>query len=311
MATLIASTADLKEYVSTAFNFTFTNIQPYVKRAEREFIKAVIGEVMYDSWVATPPTTGSSKKVYDLLKEASANLSVFLYVPIGAVNISDGGILVISNQTSTPAEWWQVRDLQRSLAGLGLSAIDEAYKILEESENAFQDWIGTEAYTIFKELITPKTQDFQRHFNINNSRRTFVALRPYILETQNQIFNWLDADTLDQIKTGASTEEKQARDYAQAAQVNFSVAKAVETGLFDFTSTGLFLRSLELPGEKTKAVDLLQLEKVIKARLNSAEEYLKLLKACILEKSSVFTTYEEPTVDTTVFVHNTKSIVAF
>lgn len=316
MATLNKTKEDLQSYVSTAFNFTFEVVKPYVKRAEREYIKNLIGDTLYDAWSTTAPTDDDNvTKVYQLFREASANLAINLYVPVGSVNISDAGIMTISNQTTKPAEWWQVRDLRRSLINLGFSAIDEALKIMEQNPSEFSDWNDTEGYTIFKELITTKTQDFQRHFNISNSRLTFIALRPYLLETQNQIFNWLDADTLELIKSGTSAQAKQARDYAQAAQVNFTVAKAAQSGMFNLTATGLYFKSDVLPGSGntgnyTKLTEA-EIARLVETRTTAAEEYLKTLKTYLLANPSVFDTFEESTVDTSIFVHNTKSIVAF
>lgn len=307
MATLIKTTEDLKKYASTAFNFTFENISPYVKMVERDHVKAVIGEDLYDAWSATAPTDPEPLKVYELVREASANLALFIYTPIGSVNIGDNGILIATNSNSQPATWYQIRDLQRSLVNLGFSALDEALKILEANQSDFPEWVSSDAYSVFKELVVPKTSDFDTYFNINKSRRTFMALRPYQLEVQNQIYNWLDQTTFDQIIAAGSDKEKKALELMQAAQVNHTVAKAAESTIFEFTPTGLFVRTLELPGEKTQAVDPEVLRNFVIKRQQAADEHLKLLRNLIESNTDVFTSWVEDTSEIKTFTYNTKS----
>lgn len=311
MATLVNNIENIREHVTTAFNFTWENIAPYVKQTERQYIKTTLGSTLYNIWLTTPPTSGNTLEVYNLLCEASANIALLKYVPIGAVYISDTGILTVSTATTKPADWRQVNDLKRSLLEIGNTAIDEAFKIMESNEADFTGWSTTEGYTVFKELIVPKTTDFNRYFSINNSRQTFLALRGYQLEAQNQIFNWLDAETLALIKTANTTITKQALEYAQAAQVNHTVAKAAESSMFQFTATGLFTASNEMPYETKNKLDEPQILRLIKSRINTGDEFLKKLKTLITTNSSVFTSYTNPATTATVFVHNTSSIVAF
>ncbi len=311
MATLITDTTQLQQYASTAFNFNFSNLEPYVRQAERQFIKPLIGAALYTSWTTTPPKTGNTKIVYELVCEASANLSILKYMPSAIVTISDNGILVTDNPNTKTAEWWQIRDLKRSLIDIGFSALDEALATMETNETDFSDWVNTEGYTNFKELVTPKTSSFQRWFNIHNSRRTFLALRPYLLETQTKIFNWLGADTLALIKAPTTAVQKQATDYAQAAHVSHTVALAATSGMFWFTETGFFAKSVELPGDKTSKLEQEEIYRLIESRKTSGDEYLKRLQTLVTDNPDEFPNYVNPDNNVKIFVHNTKSIVAF
>ena len=63
---------------------------------------------------------------------------------------------------------------------------DDALAIMEKNEAMFLKWKTSDGYTVFKELFVTNTDAFQRWFNINRSRRLFVALRPFLLEAQHQ-----------------------------------------------------------------------------------------------------------------------------
>lgn len=312
--TLIKTTSGIKSHVNININFDWNNVEPFVKQAERQYIKSLIGADLYNSWESVSPTTGVELLAYKLFEEASANLSMLKYIPQGNVNVSDNGIQNNSNEFTKPAEWWQIRDLQRAYESNGLTAIDEALKLMEDNESDFSEWIGTEGYTVFKELYTSKTQDFQRYFNINSSRRVFLSLRPYILESQEQIFNWLDNGTIAVITAHSTPEANQALKYMQAAQVNFTVAKAASSGVFLLKSSGMFTRSEEASLSNTK-IDKLSEEELMRLkndRITAGEEYLKKLKKVITDNPDIFPDYSDGASSTPsdTFI-NTKSIVSF
>lgn len=312
--TLIKNTDTVKSHVNINLNFDWGSIEPFVKQAERQYIQPLIGKKLYDAWSLAVPVPENQKEVYDLFIEASANLSMLKYIPQGNVVVSDTGIQNNSNEYTKPAEWWQIRDLQRAYEGNGLTAIDEALKIMESNEANFIDWVGTEGYTVFKEIYTNKTQDFQRYFNINNSRRTFLSLRPYLLESQEQIFNWINASTITTISNQSVPESLQAYRYMQAAQVNFTVAKAASSGVFLLKSSGMFTRSEEASLSNTK-IDKLSEEELYRLkndRITAGEEYLKKVKKILLDHPDIFPDFSNETGSTSAgtFI-NTKSIVSF
>jgi hypothetical protein len=312
MPTLVQDIADIKDYCSTAFDFSFETIQPYVIKAERQAIKPLIGADTYNAWATSAPTTGTPKEAYKLFKEASANLSALHYLPIGVVNISDSGITVSKSQHTETASYGQILDLKRSFLEIANSAIDEALETMEANSGAFPLWTSSSAYTVFKELIVPKTSDFNRFFNINNSRQTFTALKPYQLEIQSKIFDWLDAQTLNQIKDSTDNAvELKAKEYAQRAQVNYTVAIAADSGVFLFKSTGMFNKHAEVPVEKHHLLTEHQIKRLIDSRNSAAAKAMAQLKMHVLENLDTFSSYTAPTETPIDTIVNTKSITSF
>ncbi|MAF36843.1 hypothetical protein CL622_07030 [archaeon] len=311
MATLIKSTEDIKSYVSINNSVTFENIQPYVNQAERKFIVSIIGEILYNAWAATKPT-GTELKAYKLFQEASANLAWFLYLPLAQLSVTDEAILVESAEYTKPAEWWQIRDLRRSVVDAGFNAIDEALKIMEANVEDFDPWEATEGYTIFSELLVKRTDTFNRWFNISNSRRTFLALKPYLLEVHHQyIAPLLNTATLTTIAAAAEAIHKEVLDVLQAAMVNFTVAKIATTGVFDITPSGIYQRLDDFQGYKTNPLDPTQLNNLYQDRLVAAQQHLKKAITLIEANPSEFTDYQPKATVDFVQPSNTKSIVSF
>lgn len=311
MATLLKSIDDIKKYVSVNKNIKWASIEPYVKQADRKYIKNLVGTVIYNDYATTTPTDATELEVYDLLSEASANLAWFIYLPLANVQVSDNGISVATGADYKAAEWWQIKDLRRSLLEAGLQALDEALKIMEANEDDFINWTQTEGYTVFNELFVKRTDTFHRWFGIANSRKTFLALRPYMLETHHQYFTPVFNDaTISTIKTGTDTIQQQVLAFLQASQVHYTVAKAVESGAFLLTATGMYQSFDELPGHKQNPLSEMQLSSLKQERLTAAEEYFKKAIAFIEANTSLFADYTTKATTTVVNVKNTKSTLS-
>lgn len=324
MATIIDDIAEVKKHVSVNRNLDWSSVEPYVKQAERKYIKSLTGRTMYDAYAAAAPADPDALEVYNLLQEASANLAWFLYLPTANVQVSDSGISVAEGEHFKAAEWWQIRDLRRSFIDAGFTAIDEALKIMENTAGAiFADWKASEGFTIFRELFVDRTDTFNRWFNISNSRKTFLALRPYMLEVHHQFFTAkLDLATIELLNTTVKPADGtlatdpayiqyQVLQWLQAAQVNYTVYKAVHSGTFELTSNGIYEKIEEFPGYKVKSLENDQLHRIKDERLVAAEQYYK--KAIALMEANPLAFPDYVMKDAAAFVKpkNTKSTVSF
>lgn len=314
MAQLIKSIAEVKEHAAVNINVEFDTVKPYIKQAERKYIKYLIGETLYAAYVAAVPTEPKPLEVYKLLAEASVNLAWYLYLPLANVQVSDAGITVNAVEGSKAAEWWQVRDLRRSFIDAGNGALDEALKIMEANEPAFPDWSDADGYTVFKELFVKRTDTFDRWFSIGKSRQAFLALRPYMLESHHQYFTAkFSAETLVAINqlTDIDPETYQVLEFLQAAMVHYTVYKAVNSGTFQITANGIYQTLSDFPGYKTKSLEEPQIHRIKEERLIAAEEYYKKAIKIIEANPVVFPDYEQK--DTAQFIKpmNTGSTVSF
>ena len=311
MATLVNTIETFKKHVTVAFNFTFEMIHPYVIKQERKHIKPVLGRKLYAS--ISGATTGVKKEVLELLQEASSNLALLTYTKVGVVSITNSGFLISTGEHAVPATWAQLRDLRRELMQAGMEAIDEALAIMEENEAEFADWKTSDGYTNFTELFTRKTQDFQRYFNIENSRLTFLRLKPHLLKVENKYFRGLlGTETVNQIKTGSSPEEKEALQLAQAAQVPLAVSEMANEGSMMLTSKGVLYEIDEIPGEKKITIDEREQRSLYDAKQEEGNEQLKTLVAHLRAHPTIFSEFASKEANATPkMAHNTKSTVSF
>ncbi|TQI71812.1 hypothetical protein JM79_2761 [Gramella sp. Hel_I_59] len=311
MATLITTIEDFKKYVTVNDSFDFAIIQPYLKRVDRKHIKPLIGNALYDSIGAAQE--GKSQEVLELLQEASANLAMFSFSMVGKVQITSSGFLISQGQNNQVAGWAEMRDMRRNFIKTGSEAIDEALKIMEENEASFQEWVGTEGYTTFKELFTRRTETFNRYFIIQNSRLTFLRLKPNLLKVEKKFFRGLlGTETVNLIKAGATPEAKEALKLAQAAQVPLCVAEVAKEGIFTLNEKGIVFEIEEIPGERKIKTDQQELDRIYDSKLEEGTEALKELVAYLREYPAIFAAFaaKEANVLSNP-VHNNKSIVSF
>jgi hypothetical protein len=313
MSTIVKTIETFKQFVTVQFNFDFDTVLPYIKKQERKHIKSVIGRELYKEWATATPTSGVEKEVFELLQEASSHLALLSYTKVGIISISNAGFLISTSQDAKPAEWWQIKDLRTELLKSGTEAIDEALELMELQPEEFQKWKDSDNYTVFKELITGQTNQFQQYFNINKSRLTFLALRPHLLKVEKKYFKGLlGSETLLQLKSEETAEAKEALELCRAAQVPLCVAEVANEGVFELTAGGIFTSYDEIPGQKKSKAALLELDRLKRAKEVEGNEQLKELLNYLREHPTVFTDFaakEKSQIQSTAI--NTKSIVSF
>ncbi len=310
---IVKNIAAFQEHVTCAVNFDFELIAPYIKTQERQYIKPVLGNALYAAWSEEVPVEVIPKEVFDRLEEASSNLAMLDYSNVGVIHIGNGGFYVSTSKDAVPASYGQLKDLRRRLLKAGNKAFDEALQIMENNEGEFPQWVDSTGYTQFKELFIRQTSEFQRHYNIDNSRLTFLRLRPHLLKVEDKYFEaLLGAETVFQIKHGIQPEEKKALKLCQAAQVSLCVAELANEGAFAITPNGLVITSEELPGETYNRLPARDLENFARIKFSDGNEYLKKLIKYLQENEEKFVQFfQKETATRTSPVHNTKSIISF
>lgn len=295
---LINTIEDLKRHIIVSATFDFAKVLPFAKRVERKIILNLIGQEQYDTIIVhvfNAAITTPINQVKELLEEAVANYSLFMAMPTINILITNSGTKTSTTTNSENADWKDKRDLNRSLLKTYNEALDDAFQLMEENVTDFPEWQASKYYTIFKDLIVPQTTIFNDHFSIQKNRQTFLALKPYMREVENQYLKgMLGEETLALLKTKpTSAALLQAQDNAQKAVVALTVAKAAITGTFIFTDSSFTVASDQLPWEKQNELSKEDRNDLKKDRQNSGEEYLKELKRVIIANPSVFSAYQD------------------
>ncbi|GAB3233066.1 hypothetical protein GCM10027346_20760 [Hymenobacter seoulensis] len=243
---LITSLDQFREHVTVdRTGFSLSSIMPDMRLVEQERIKPLIGAALYyqlDGKVKVgSELTEAEADVLALLRRSISYLAMVGYLPLSQVHISDLGVSVFTTADQKQPYQWQINQLRSNFQGKGYNALEQALNLLDEHLDApeFEAWATSAAATASHKFFINTATQFSEHYNIGNSRLTYLALLPtlrkmerfslelvlgtkYFLELKEQI---MDRDL--------SAENLQVLDlFVRPALAHLVIAKAVpEIGL--------------------------------------------------------------------------------
>lgn len=315
---ILSTKEDLKKYISISDNFEFDAFALYITKAINTYTFKYVGNLHV---FLVEEATGNNSQILnearEHLRSAIANFGYFLFTPYNSVMMDSSGMANIQNEQRKNIEWWQLNDIRRELLRSGHESMDLLLEILEANPTVFPDWTTKFALNN-KKLLVHSTAEFQKAYNIFNSRQTFLALLPAISQVEDQyINNYLCKELLLAIKSNPNNDKLIfLKEYLQKAIVHFTIAKVYNEGIFHLDASGIKLKFDTLPNETIKAVDygkqVDQLNRAIKINTDNGSNYMALAKQLILDNPTDFNQCDNPLAMKTpkkFQVYNKKGIV--
>jgi hypothetical protein len=223
MSTRIISTiADLKQHIAIDFISDFDVIAYAVEDREMELRDTYLGEELFDqlatfraSQDASSSSSSASSSVSasgptnDLLTDllyyaqrAVANFAFMDYIPEGQLNISEKGIRIVTSDEMKTAFEWQIDGLRQKYKRSGYMAVENMLQHLADNLSKYTSWRDSEQHKVMMGLIIWSSKDFNKYFNIAESRVVFRELIPAIKKAEEfYIKQTLGTTYFDQLKT--------------------------------------------------------------------------------------------------------------
>lgn len=283
---IINNTAELQAYVPVAEKFNFTIFVPFINKAINSYLIKYVGKLHETLAVeATGENAAIKNEARTHLGAAIANFAYFLFTPYASVQMDSSGMSNIVNENRKNLEWYQLNDIRRELLRSGHESMDLLLEILENNPTLFATW-NTDFNTPAEKLIVNTTVDFQKVYNIFNSRQTFLAIRPAIVQVEDQYLkNFVTPALIQELKATVTGNKKIIKEYFQKAIVAFTIAKIYNEGMFHLDANGIKLRFDILPNEAVKAVDYgaqaEQLQRAVKVYIDNGTQYMLYAKELI------------------------------
>lgn len=265
---LFKDITDVKAVISVSAATSFERLSPFINTVERDYILPVIGNDLYqdieeycnteDRYKITSPDfplKWNEDMDHDELSHVTAiliwhlqNAVVHLAYHKGfdMLNsyISDGGFKRSETETVKSLFKYQEDHLKNYLHEAGMNAIDTALEWLEQHEDLFPEHGG-----VFKKMkgrIIPNTRIFNEHYNINNSRLTFMRLQQHMKDVEDlEISPHLGPENLALILSELKKEEPSTKvvtilPYLRNPVAYLSAAMLMEESGADLTHKGLY-----------------------------------------------------------------------
>ena len=298
---IVQDIATIEKHIAVNSSFEYTDIKPYLKRAERTFLSPLLGKAQLLIFENTP-TDETVLEALDLVEEAICNHAYYLYLPIGEVQVTSGGILVQTNANSTPATPAQIKSLQRSFKSSAHETLDELLEFMEANTAKFTAWTESVNFAIQTELLVNRTSIFNAYYSINYSRQAFISLLPTMRLVEDQYIKTPIQEPL--LKALKSLQTDPFRDAVkrllQKSIVASTVAKTVENGVFVISSESMHMRFDMLPYENKVSVMSEFLASTRKNKEIEAQQYLSEAIKTIKENLLIFTEYVPVTSSVTI-----------
>jgi len=296
---ILATTDDLKKYISISGSFQFPDFEPYVNKAADSFTVKYVGNLHTElDAVQTGTDAVIKNQAREHLRSALANFGYFMYLPYASVMMDSSGISVVNSDQRKTAEWWQIKDIRRELLRSGHQSMDLLLKLLEANPTNFTDY-ATNYSTINNELLVNSAIVFSKYYNISESRQTYLALQPMLRLVEDQyLHTFLCPELITALRPEVTGNLLKLKTAIQKAMVAFTVAKVSNIGLFILDDKGLridFENMMDGRRESSsygKTVD--QTEKLAIEQINNGTQYLQLAKQIIEDNPTDFTQCASP-----------------
>jgi hypothetical protein len=240
---LIDNTEELRQYIPVSIALKYEDIAPQMRMVERDIIIDKFSQPVYDIARAAP-AEGPDMKLYKLLAEAVAYLSVLEYLSIGQVHITSSGILINSTQNQKTAFEWQVRQVKSQMARVGWSAVESAMahlSALPEGDLATA-WQATEAYQLSVKSLIPSLKHFQKFVHLGNSHLLYQRLLPIQIHQQEEhIINLVGPALWAKVLNPPEDSSPESLAALRKLHASLSRALAYETMADGFLDTVLIL----------------------------------------------------------------------
>jgi len=291
---LITTIEELDELTGIGLGNSYERYRVHLQQAEHDQLKPILGDTLYETLVTEYDTATYSDalniKLISQCQAVVANFGLAESLDRGQVHISDQGI----HKTEDSAYHYQKTEAQNSFFRAGYRAVEQLLQFLEKHAATYTDWKESDNYAEQRSYLIPSATEFQKHYNIMGSRRTYLALRPYMRRVEQfQLEPILGTDRYAELQQTVQDDanltaqvkadnETLLDKYVRPALAYLSLSQAIPELSLNISAQGIHLSEEQAVSDKAssreQASDQQQLR--LSERLaDTADQHLQRLKA--------------------------------
>jgi hypothetical protein len=289
--------AAFKQFINVSFTFELGNTFPGLKEAEEDYLVPIIGQELYDEFVAEVAATISEEHeaIINLCRKYVAPLSILLGLSNRHIKIGDTGLKKTISEKTDNLFKWEYLELKNELEEKAAKALNNLYKYLYANAAAL-DWEDPNSFkAIFK-----TADEFTESYPLYLPYAVFPMLKPIMKQIEKQFLHeFIGEEFLNELKEIEEPEgdDLKAINLLKDAIAHLTIYKATDILPVKITGNGLtvlFNRTVDQPFDGQMAAPDNTLSLLRNERLRDGNLFMAQLKKMLDTKASasVFTTYK-------------------
>ena len=212
----IKDTTFKNHYPDVNQNMAWDELLPYVRQATKLYVLPFIGEALYNKvseQYLNDSLEDDAIELCEHLQDTIAYYTIYHALPQKAIAIASMGVQ--QNQGSEGStrnlSLSELKNLKWNVHLNADSFLDRSLLFLETNEDEyFNDWKTSPAYQLKTSILFRHTSELDEFLNIQNSRRAFISLIPYIKRAEQDylcpiigelLYNkFADKDSIEELK---------------------------------------------------------------------------------------------------------------
>lgn len=242
---LINSTEELKKYLSVVENFTFDALKSSIRLAQNRYIKKILGPTLFDL-ILNEFQSGEGEgegegeiliplekrtELLEYVNHSLAFLAFYNYVDINQLNISDSGIYVTESDHQKRPYRYQVEALKNNLLDSAYNNIELLFEFLQKNITVFETWKESDLFLKHSKLICFSAETFQKGYNINNQRLTYLGYLAKVEYVEDMIVSNMLCDYYDELLNKLHKIEKVNDSYPSLSALELKVVDALQKAI--------------------------------------------------------------------------------
>lgn len=263
---IVKTNIDVQKFVSKSLALgNFDYLKPSLENALISYILPLVGAEFIDKLeivYSDENASASYKKALEKTQRALVFYGMMEDAKVADVIRTSTGLQIVETSSNKTAFEYQKRDLIKKYADDADTFTDDLLEYLEKNKDTFKEFSeNISIYSKTKEFIINNAKEFTTFRNINESRRTFIALKGSMKDVEllkikpsigNTVFDTLKEMILDD---DLNEKYKALHDLIKPAFANLVVADAIPELNFKFKAGGVELTSFAQNNTKSTLVD--------------------------------------------------------
>jgi len=280
---LYSNISDFKKYVGGGANMSLKmeSIEPIMYDVVRDHLAPYLGYAYISKIVAADTSLAAADDAafWDKVKRAIAQLTLFEYSKIGAVQLSELGIMRATTETHTTAFQYQETEYRNAMLTKGYEALEELLVYLEKEANntKYNWWLDGEGSKRHTELMVRTAATMRTIYGMDITRYSYEILRGLLKEVEYYLIEAkLPAKFYTHLKglvgkTSATPAEAQLIGLIQSSIVHYVIQEGMQR--FWVKIDGRSVVHIERKGNQSNATTTTGSPAAVKLKANHHETW--------------------------------------